>query len=52
MNGWKVELVLTVKGPNEGPVTASIEYEDTTKDMALVLQNKLAELAISLNSQS
>ena len=49
-NGWNVELVLTVRGPKEGAVIASIEYKDTTKEMAIGIQNKLAQMGIELNT--
>jgi hypothetical protein len=46
---WKVKLTLDVQGPKEGAVVTTIEYLSTTKEMAVLLQNKLAELGISLN---
>lgn len=46
---WKVKLTLDVQGPKEGAVVSTIEYTSTTKEMALLLQNKLAQLAIDLN---
>ncbi len=49
--GWKAKLVLTVKGPDEGAVVATLEYEDTSREMATGLQDKLAELGIALNKK-
>ena len=48
---WYAELTLKVIGPEEGPVTAQITYESTTKAMVTDLQNKLAGLGIELNSK-
>ena len=38
--GWSVTAVLTVKGPNEGPVTFRAELSNTTKDNALRVQDE------------
>jgi hypothetical protein len=51
MYGWYVKLTLEVKGPDEGPVTATVEYADTTKQLAKGLQDKLALLSLDLNKR-
>ncbi len=48
-NGWQAKIVATFKGPAEGAVILSLEYEDTTREMVVALQNKLAQLGIALN---
>ena len=47
--GWKAKLTLEVKGPAEGAVKVTVEYEDTTKEVAVGLQNALAQLGLTLN---
>ena len=47
---WSAELVLTVRGPKEGPVTVRVSYDGTTRKQCELLQNSLADLAKQLNA--
>jgi len=51
MEGWSAKLTLEVKGPKEGPVVVTVDYPDTTKEVAVGLQNKLAQLGLQLNKE-
>jgi len=47
--GWRAKIVSETKGPKEGVVRITVEYEDTTRAMATGLQDKLAGMGIELN---
>jgi len=47
--GWGVEVVVTVKGPKEGAVIVNLKYEDTTKEVAKLVQNAIAKAVVELN---
>lgn len=49
LNGWKVEVKVTVKGPKEGAIIGGVTYEDTTKEVALAVQQAVSSAIISLN---
>ena len=46
---WQAKISLEVKGPQEGPVVVTVEYNDTTRKMCESLQNSLAKLGLELN---
>ena len=50
-NGWYAKLTLVVKGPQEGPVTVGAEYDDTTKEVAVGLQNLLLTAGLEANKK-
>ena len=48
---WNAKITLEVQGEKEGAVIVSVEYQDTTREMAVGLQNKLLQLGIDLNKK-
>ncbi len=48
---WSSKTVNETRGPEEGVVRITVEYESTTREMAEKIQNGLAQLGMQLNKK-